>query len=182
MAPKAPAGQAYDLPTISFGPDFTNSSAGNGKINLYKTILNFTAEHAGSQLYMTWRATVKAQLSARNFTPQQALPNADFREIVHCMRRLRPACDVLVTAYAGNDVARILQIEEAIATLVKDCCSKLRYTLLAKGGMQGAAGIVAAEVQIAATLLPTGGPPQWGVNTPPVPAKQPAAPKVAPAA
>ena len=85
-APNAPAGQAYYLPAISFAPDFTNSIAGSRRINVYKTILTFTADHAGGELYKTWRATTKAQMSARNFTPQQALPNADFREIVHGMR------------------------------------------------------------------------------------------------
>src|SRR5205807_1616306 len=101
-APAAPAGQAYYLPAISFDANFSNSIARGQGINQSKTILHFVKYDA--KLYETWRVDVTAQMSARGFTPQQVLPRGKFCKIVHGMRRLRTACDVLVRANPDNNV------------------------------------------------------------------------------
>ena len=97
------------------------------------------------------------------------------------MRRLRPACDVLVRANADDNVARIRHIDVAISSLVKDCGVKLRASLLSNPGAQDAGGNAPAQVAINPMLLPPNGPALWGANTPPAPAKRPAGPKSAPA-
>src|SRR5437879_13168417 len=179
-APAAPAGQVYYLPAISFDANFSNSIARGQGINQAKTILPFAGYDA--KLYETWRAAVKAQMLARGFTPQQGLTSAGFREIIHGMRRLRPACDVLVRANADDNVARIRHIDVAISSLVKDCWVKIRARLLSNPGAQGAGGNAPAQVALNPMLLPPNGPALWGANTPPAPAKRPAGPKGAPAA
>src|SRR5207302_11223307 len=73
-APATPAGPAYYLPAISFKANLSNSIARGQGINQSKTILHFTGYDA--KFYEWWRAAVKAQMSARGFTPHQVLPSA----------------------------------------------------------------------------------------------------------
>ena len=110
-------------------------------------------------------------MSVRGITPQYVIPSAEFCEIVHGMRRLRPACDVLARAEADNDVARIRHIDVAISSLVKDCGVKLRASLLSNPGAQDAGGNAPAEVAINLMLLPPNGLALWDVNTSSDPAK-----------
>jgi len=44
------------------------------------------------------------------------------------MRTLRPACDLIVSAVAANDIHRLEEITEAVVELVKDSCRKLNVT------------------------------------------------------
>src|SRR5437588_10367410 len=145
-ASAAPSGQAYYLPAISFDAKFSNSIARGEGINQAKTILHFAGYDA--KLYETWRAAVKAQMLASGFTPQQGLPSAGFRKIVHGMRRLCPACDVYVRANAVDNVTRIRHIDMAISSLVKDCGVKLRTSLLSNPRAQDAGGNAPVEVAI----------------------------------
>ena len=44
------------------------------------------------------------------------------------MSTLRPACDLIVSAVAANDMHRLEDIEEAVVELVKDSCQKWNDT------------------------------------------------------
>jgi len=47
-------------------------------------------------------------------------PDADFLPICTGMRTLRPACDLIISAVAANDMHRLEDLEEAVEELVKD--------------------------------------------------------------
>jgi hypothetical protein len=127
---RQPSG-VYILPAISLTGQLNAQRPGGRRINQYKTSLNFGTAR-DDPVYKAWRNAVKDQLSARNYTDINSLPNGDFREIWEGMRRLRPACDLLVAADAANNIQRIQEIDDAIIQLIKDAGKKLTHTILTK--------------------------------------------------
>jgi len=65
--------------------------------------------------YLCWRDAVKDQMVARgNISDNWHFPDAEFQQIVECMRRLKPACDKLATVSASNNMATMQEIDEAV--------------------------------------------------------------------
>jgi len=82
-----------------------------------------------NHLYGDWRQAVKDPMPARCFWTIGIFPDYHFQQIVVCMRTLRPAFDILITAAATNNRAVMRQIDEAVVQLVKDYVVKLRTTV-----------------------------------------------------
>jgi len=55
-------------------------------------------------------------------------PDTDFLPIYTGMRILHPACDLIVSAVAANDMHHLEGIEEEAVEHVKDSCWKLNDT------------------------------------------------------
>jgi len=94
--------------------------------------MGFTQVQAQKKMYTEWRNCVKDQMIARGFAPAgrmaKGFPDADFLPIYTGMRTLRPACDLIVSAVAANDMHRLEEIEKAVVELVTDSCRKLNDT------------------------------------------------------
>jgi len=106
---------------------------------------------------------------ARGFAPAgrtaKDFPDADFLPIRTGMRTLHPACDLIVSTVAANDMHHLEDIEETVMELVKDSCRKLNDTNnKGKIGVPNAA-IPHGQVVVHASLLRPGAPNQWGAET-----------------
>jgi len=106
---------------------------------------------------------------ARGFAPAgrtaKDFPDADFLPICTGMRTLRPACDLIVSAVAANDMHRLEDIEEAVVELVKDSCWKVNDTNNKGKMVVPNPAIPHGQVVVHASLLPPGAPNQWGAAT-----------------
>jgi len=81
------------------------------------------------------------------------------------MRTLRPACDLIVSAVAANNMHRLEEIEEAVVELVKDSCRKLNDTNNKGKMIVPNPAIPFGQVVVHTSLLPPGAPNQWGAAT-----------------
>jgi len=81
------------------------------------------------------------------------------------MRTLRPACDLIVSAVAADDMHHLEDIEEAVAELVKDSCRKLNDTNNRGKMVVPNPAIPPRQVVVHASLIPPGAPNQWGAAT-----------------
>ena len=106
---------------------------------------------------------------ARGFAPAgrtaKGFPDANFLPICTGIRTLRPACDLIVSAVAANDMHRLEDIEEAVVELVKDSCRKLNDTNNKGKMVVPNPAIPPGQVVVHASLLPPGAPNQWGAAT-----------------
>ena len=172
---QAPAGQTYQLPPNSLAGVISAArpNGGGPSITYSKRPLGHLIANVPPQ-YAAWRKIVKDQLPARGFTPLGNFPIADFQQIVTGMRRLLPACNELTTASAANNVVSMLQADEGVVPLVKDCMEKLATTLnrrapkAANGhvlGPNGQLGLPPAQLIVSALRLLLGAPVQWGPAT-----------------
>jgi len=88
-------------------------------------------------------------------------PDAEFQQIVEGMRRLKPACDELVTASAANNMASMQEIDEAVLQLVKDCRKKLANTIRTNNHVPShGPAVPPAHVIVRPMLLSLNTPPQ----------------------
>ena len=75
---------------------------------------------------------MKEQMTARNFVvgndKPSSYPHKDFLPIYTGLRPLLPACDLITTAVAANNLADKTDIEEVLLDLIKDCVKKLQDT------------------------------------------------------
>jgi len=92
-------------------------------------------------------------------------PDADIVPIYTGMMTLRPACDLLVSTVAANDMHRLKDIEKAVVELVKDSCLKLNDTNNKGKIVVPNPAILPRQVVVHAPLLPPGAPNQWGAAT-----------------
>jgi len=92
-------------------------------------------------------------------------PDADFLPRCTGMRTWRPACDLIVSIVAANDIHRLEDIEEAVVELVKDSCRKLNHTNNKGKMVVPNPPIPPGQVVVHASFLPAGAPNQWGAAT-----------------
>jgi len=132
--------------------------------------IGFTQVPAQKKMYTEWQKCGKDPMMVRGFAPagrtNKDFPDANILPIYTGMRTLCPACDLIVSAVAANDMHRLEDIEVVVVELVKDSCWKLN-DIKNKGKMVVAnPGIAPAYVVVHASLLPPGAPNQWGAATP----------------
>ena len=84
---------------------------------------------------------------------------------MHRHETLRPACDLIVSAVAANDMHRLEDIEEAVVELVKDSCRKLNDTNNKGKMVVPNPAIPPRQVVVHTLLLPPGAPNQWRAAT-----------------
>ena len=88
-------------------------------------------------------------------------PDAEFQHIVAGMCSLEPGSDQLSIASAGNKIASILEIDEAVLQLVKDCGKMLIKTIETNNQMPAPGlGVPPAQVIGNSILLPLNAPSQ----------------------
>jgi len=108
------------------------TNPGGQAISDHKLNMGFTQVQAKKIMYTEWRNSAKDQMIVRRFAPAgrtaKNLPDADFMPICKGMRTLRPACDLIVSAVAANEMHPLEDIEEAVVELVKDSCQNLNDT------------------------------------------------------
>ena len=118
---------------------------------------------------------MKDQMVARNFTNLATFHDVDFHQIVQSMRRLGPACDILATASAVNNVIGMQKADDAVIQVVTDYGRKLIQSQDngAAAQLRGAQVptvcgpmVPPGQVIIPNLLLPTNGPAQWGPHLP----------------
>jgi len=112
---------------------------------------------------------VKDQMTARNLVLSNDkpanYPDADFLPIYTGMRALLPACDLIATAGAANNQAYIMDVEEVVVDLIKDCVKKLEDTKRRTNGVLVNPWLVPAQMTLDSTVLPLGAPVLWGSAT-----------------
>jgi len=123
--------------------------------------------------YLCWRDPVQDQMLARGYISDNwHFPDAEFQQIVEGMTRLKPACDELATASAGNNMASMQEIDEAVLQLVKDYGKKLANTIRTNNHVPPPGpGVPPAQVIVRPMLRPLNAPPQcqWSIATAVVP-------------
>jgi len=124
---------------------------------------------AEMKMYREGRNCAMDQMIARGFTPAGRIannyPDADFLPIYTCMRTLHPACDVIVSTVAANDMHCLEDGEEAVVELVKDSCQKLNDTNYKGKVVVPNLAIPRGQVVVHAWLVTPGAPTQWGAAT-----------------
>ena len=120
-------------------------------------------------MYTEWRNCAKDQMIAKGFAPAgrtgKDFPDADFLPICTGIRTLRPACDLIVSAVADNDMHRLEDIKEGVVELVKDSCRKLNDTNTKGKMVVPNPTIPPGQVVVHAWFLPPGAPNQRGAAT-----------------
>ena len=164
-------GQTDQLPPSSLQGAISmhRTNPGGRAISDHKLNMGFTQVQAQKKMYTEWRNCAKDQMIARGFAPAgqtgKGFPGADFVPIYTGMRTLRPACDLIVSIVAANDLHRLEDIEEAVVELVKDSCRKLNDTNNKGKMVVPNPAIPPGQVVVHASLLPPGAPNQWGAAT-----------------
>jgi len=145
------------------------TNPGGRAISDHKPNMGFIQVQAQKKMYTEWRNCAKDQMIARGFAPAgqtaKSFPDADFLPIYTGMRTLRPACNLIVSAVAANDMHRLEEIEEAVVELVKDSCQKLNDTNNKGKMVVPNPAIPPVQVVVHASLLLPGAPNPWGAAT-----------------
>jgi len=119
-----------------------------------------------------WDAVNDEMLARGYISDNWHFPDAEFQQMVEGMRRLKPACVEYATVSASNNMATMLEIDEAVLQLVKDCGKKLANTIRTKNHVPPLGpGVPPAQVIVRPMLLPRNAPPQcqWSIATAVVP-------------
>jgi len=131
--------------------------------------MDFTQVQAQKKMYTEWGNCAQDQMIARGFAPAgrtgKNFPDTDFLPICTGMRTLRPACNLIVSAVAANDMHRLEDIEEAVVELVKESCRKLNDTNNKGKMVVPNPAIPPGQVVAYSLLLPPGAPNQWEAAT-----------------
>ena len=84
------------------------TNSGGRAISDHKLNMGFTQGQAQKKMYGAWRNWAKDQMIARGFVPAGRMvkdfSDSDFLPIYTGMRTLGPACDLIVSAVAANDM------------------------------------------------------------------------------
>ena len=161
-------GQTDQLPPSSLQGAISmhRTNPGGRAISDHKLNKGFTQGQTQKIIYTEWRNCANNQMIARGFAPAgrtaKGFPDAYFLPICTCMRTLSPACNLIVSAVAANDMHRLEDIEEAVVELVKDSCRKLNDTNTKGTMVVPNPAILPGQVIVHASLLPPGAPNQWG--------------------
>jgi len=164
-------GQTDQLPPSSLQGAISmhRTNPGGPAISDRKLNMGFTQVQAQKKMYTEWWYCAKDQMIARGFASAgrtaKGFPDADFLPICTGMRTLRPACDLIVSAVAANDMHRLDDIEEAVVELGKDSCRKLNHTNNKGKMVVPNPAIPPGQVVVHASLLPPGATNQWGAAT-----------------
>ena len=127
-------GQKDQLPpsSVQGAISMHRTNSGGRAISDHQLNMGFTHVEAQKKMYTEWRICAKDQMIARGFDPEgrtaKDFPDANFLPICTGMRTLRPACDLIVSAVAANDMHRLEDIEKAVVELGQDSCQKLNDT------------------------------------------------------
>jgi len=85
--------------------------------------MGFTQVQAQKKMYTEWCNCAKDQMIARGYAPAgrtaKGFADAAFLPVCTGMRTLRPACHLIVSAVAANNMHHREDIEEAVVELVK---------------------------------------------------------------
>ena len=92
----------------------------------------------------------------------KGFPGADFVPIYTGMRTLRPACDLIISVVAANDMHRLQDIEEAVVELVKNTGRKLNDTNNKGKIVVPNPAMPRGQVIVHTSLLRPGARNQWG--------------------
>jgi len=142
------------------------TNPGGRAISDHKLNMGFTQVPAQKKMYTEWRNCTKDQMIARGFAPAgrtaKSYPDADFLPIDTGMRTLHPACDLILSAVAANNMHRLEDIEEAVVELVKDSGRKLNDTNNKGNMVVPNPAIPPGQVIVHSSLLLPGAPNQWG--------------------
>jgi len=145
------------------------TNPGGRAISDHKLNMGFTQVQAQKKMYTEWRNCTKDQMIARGFAPAgrtaKSYPDADFLPIDTGMRTFRPACDLILSAVAANDMHRLEDIEEAVVELVKDSGRKLNDTNNKGNMVVPNPAIPPGQAVVLSSLLLPGAPNQWGAAT-----------------
>jgi len=145
------------------------TNTGSRGVCAHKLNIGFTQVQAQKKMDTEWRNGAKDQMIARGFAPAgrmaKRFPNADFLPIYTGMRTLCPACDLIVSAVAANNMHRLEDIEEAVVELVKDSCQKLNDKNNKGKMVVPNPAIPPGQDVVHASLRPPGAPNQWGAAT-----------------
>jgi len=164
-------GQTDQLPPSSLQGAISmhRTNLGSLAISDHKLNMGFTQVQAQKKMYTEWRNCAKDQMTARGFAPAgrkaKGFPDAEFLPICTGMRTLRPACDLIGSTVAANDMHCLEDIEEAVVELVKDSCRKLNDTNNKGKLLVPNPAIPPGQVVVHASLLPPGAPNQWRAAT-----------------
>jgi len=97
-------------------------------------------------------------MTTRNFVlvndKPASYPDADFLLIYTGMRALLPARDLITTAVAAYNQVHIMDVEEALVDLIKDCVKKLQDTKTRANGVLVNPWLAPVQVILDPTLLP----------------------------
>ena len=145
------------------------TNQGGRAISDHTLNMGFTQGQAQKKMYTEWRNCAKDERMERGFAPARrtakGFADANFLPIYTCLRTLRPACDVIVSAGSVNDMQGLEDIEEGVVELVKDSCRKLNDTNNKGKMVVPNPAIPPGQVVVHASLLPPGAPNQWGAAT-----------------
>jgi len=145
------------------------TNPGGRAISDHTLNMGFTQVQRQKKVYTEWLNCAKDQMIARGFAQAgrtaKGFPVADFLPIYTGMRTLRPACDLIFSAVAANDMHRREEIEKAVVELVKDSCRKLNDTNNKGKMVVPSPAIPPRQVVVHASLQPPGAPNQWGAAT-----------------
>jgi len=164
-------GQRDQLPPSSLQGAISmhRTNPGSRAISDHKLNMGFTQVQAQKKMYREWRNCEKDQKIARGFAlagrTAKGFPDADFLPIYTGMRTLHPACDLIVSAVAANDMHGLEDIEEEVVELVKESCRKLNDTKNKAKMVVPNPANPPGQVIVHSSLLPPGAPNQWGAAT-----------------
>jgi len=170
-----PAGHTYHLSPFTLVGEYSDRRPDRESIRAHKLAMGVPHHPINKPPpeYLCWRDAVKDQMLARgDISDNWHFSDAEFRQIVEGMRRLKPACDELATASAANNMASMQEIDQAVLQLVKDCGKKLANTIRTNNHVPPPGpGVPPAQVIVRQMLLPLSAPPQcqWSIATAVVP-------------
>jgi len=159
-------GQTDQLPLSSLQEAISmhRTNPGGRAISDHKLNMGFTQVQSHKKTYTEWRNCAKDQMIARGFAPAvrtaKSFPDVEFLPICTGMRTLRPACDLIFSAVAANDMHRLEDSEKAVVELVKDSCRKLNDTNNKGKSVVPNPAIPRGQVVVHKSLLPPGSPNQ----------------------
>jgi len=112
-----------------------------------------------------WADAVKDQMISRGYISEDPdIPGAEFPQIVAGMRRLKPDCNELSTAFTANNIASMQGIDKPVLELVKNCRKKFTKTIMTNNDVPPTRPCIApAQVIVNPILLPLNALPPSGV-------------------
>jgi len=112
-----PAGQTYYLPPVTLIAEYSHRRLDRQSISAHKLAMGVPHHpiNKPSPEYLCWQDAVKDHMLARGYISDNwHFPDAEFKQLVEGMRRLKPACDELATASAANNMGSMQEIDEAV--------------------------------------------------------------------
>jgi len=142
------------------------TNPGSGAFSAHKLNMGFTQVQAQKKKSTDWRICAQDEKIARGFARARRIArnfhDTDFLPINTGMRIWCPACNLIVSAVAANDMYHVEDIVEAVGKLGKDSCRKLNDTNNQSKIVVPNPLIPPGQVVVHLLLLPPGAPNQCG--------------------